>query len=78
MFINRNCEYSIVFARRMKAAIHDVSPGYPVEFINLWSEPEESRRRGSNILIVNAVPITSNVGDVEGFKQEATAALGLK
>ncbi len=72
---NINCEYSVGFAEGVKRLIHEIEPGYHVEIINMWTGPQESSRRGNELVIVNKRPIKSYWRTPE-FRQEVEAAIG--
>ncbi len=75
VFYNVNCEYSVGFAEGVKRLIHEIEPGYPVEIINMWTNPLESSRRGNELVIVNQRPIKSYWRTPE-FRQEVETAIG--
>jgi len=74
LFYNVNCEYSVGFADTVKKLIHEVKPGYPVDIINMWTEPVESSRRSNELIIVNQRPIKSHWRAPE-FRREVQAAI---
>ena len=75
VFYNVNCEYSVGFADNVKKLIHEIEPGYPVDIVNMWTKPQESSRRGNELIIVNQRPIKS-YWRTPGFRQEVEAAIG--
>jgi GNAT superfamily N-acetyltransferase len=75
VFYNVNCEYSYGFAEGVKKLIQEIEPGYPVEILNMWKEPQEASRRGNELVIVNQRPIKSYWRTPE-FTQEVEAAIG--
>ena len=74
VFYNVNCEYSLGFAEGVKRLIQEIEPGYPVEIINMWKEPQESSRRGNELVVVNQRPIKSYWRTPE-FGEEVEAAI---
>lgn len=70
-----SCEFGHVFAMRAVELIREVAPDLPVTLINGEEQPEESRKRAGEWLIVNANPIKAWVGDTEAFKKEVSEAL---
>ena len=70
------CEYGYPFAVRVREFLREMDPNLPVELIDKWRSPEESIKRRSQWLVVNAKPITSIWTQKEAFRREVEQALG--
>jgi hypothetical protein len=75
MFYDTICEWGYTFAIRVRDLLHEIDPGLPVEFINPWQRPEESVKRGNQMLIVNTKVIKSFWTNREGFRREVEEAI---
>jgi GNAT superfamily N-acetyltransferase len=69
------CQFGHVFATRAFELIKEVAPDLPIALINKDEQPEESKKRAGEWLIVNARPIRAWVGDTETFKNEVMKAI---
>ena len=76
LFYDPMCEYGYPFAVRVREFLREMDPNLPVELIDKWCSPEESIKRGSQWLVVNAKPITSFWTQKEAFRREVKQALG--
>ena len=75
LFYNRNCEFSYMFAEKTRKVLNEIDPNLKIEMIDMWKHPVTSAKRGNEIVIVNAIPIKSLVGDEEEFKAEVKKSL---
>jgi len=76
IFYNPICEFSYPFAVKIKEFLLKIDHGLPVELIDQWQHPEESIKRGNQMLVVNAKLITSFWTQREAFRREVEQALG--
>jgi len=75
VFYDPVCEWSIGSAVRTEALLNEVAPALPVTTVNSWENPIEFTRRGGQVVIVNAIPISSKWRDREAFTAEVRQTL---
>ena len=75
IIFGESCQFGHVFAMRAFELIKEVAPDLPIALIDEDEQPEESKRRAGEWLIVNARPIRAWVGDADAFKKAVVEAL---
>ncbi|MHA2393222.1 MAG: GNAT family N-acetyltransferase [Promethearchaeota archaeon] len=75
LFYNKNCEFSYRFAEKTRKVLNEIDPNLKIEMIDMWKHPKTSVNRGNELVIVNAIPIKSCIGDEDEFKSEVKKAL---
>ena len=74
VFYGPVCQFGYPFAKTIESLVREAAPKMRVELIDEWEHPQESMKRRSQWLVVNAKPIYTFFMDKERFMDEVKQA----